>query len=93
MAGAPWTAADEQRIRRWAAMGKRPAEIRLYLGVDRRTLAAVERKMSDMGLLERANPNGWSEAEAAKSWLKREVALARAEMETGRVAPYKGRID
>lgn len=91
--GELWTAGDEQRIRRWAAMGKHPREIRVYLGVDKRSLAAVERKMSDMGLLERHNAGTWSEAEAARSWLKKEVALARAEIQSGRVAPYKGRLD
>lgn len=90
--GKPWSAGDETRIRRWAAMGKHPKEIRLFLGVNERTLAAVESKMSAMGLLERPR-EAWSEFEAARSWLKKEVALARADMQTGRVAPYKGRID
>ena len=76
--------------RRWASTR---AKSGVYLGVDKRSLAAVERKMSDMGLLERHNAGTWSEAEAARSWLKKEVALARAEIQSGRVAPYKGRLD
>lgn len=91
--GELWSADDERRIRRWAAMGKLPREIRLYLGADRRTLAAVQRKMTDMGLLERQGNGTWSEQEAARSWLKKEVALARAEIQTGRVPPFKGRLD
>ena len=88
-----WTAGEERRIERWHHRGRTIAEIHLFLGAEKRSLEAVRQKMSEMGLLGPRNGVQSLPHDAghfARENLRREVALAKAEIRAGTAAPYKG---
>lgn len=90
--GGPWTARDEQDAIRWYSGGMSLQVIGDSLS-PRRDRFEVREKLIELGYLRQpAQPVFTDAPERARAALKREVLLAREEIQRGTAPPYKGVI-
>ena len=88
----PWTARDEQDAIRWYSGGMSLRVIGDSLR-PQRSVFEVKEKLLELGYLRQATEPVFTDApDRARAALKREVQLAREEIQRGTAPPYKGVI-